>query len=130
MVEPASACVTRHHHPAPRPTDDLAAVTEHLDLHDAVHVGHSTGGGEVVRCIARHGETRVARAALISSVPPLMVRTDANAGGLPKSVFDGFQEQVASGRSAFYRDLAAGAFYGFSRPGVQPLEAMIDNWWQ
>ena len=85
--------------------DDLAAVTAHLDLQDAVHVGHSTGGGEVVRYIARHGESRVAKAVLISSVPPLMVQTDANPGGLPKSVFDGLQAQVATGRSQFYRDL-------------------------
>lgn len=74
-------------------------MTEHLDLHDAVHIGHSTGGGEVVRYIARHGESRVSKAVLISSVPPLMVQTDANPGGLPKSVFDGFQAQVAAGRS-------------------------------
>jgi non-heme chloroperoxidase len=110
--------------------DDLAAVTGHLDLHDAIHVGHSTGGGEVVRYIARHGQSRVARAVLISSVPPLMVQTDANPGGLPKSVFDGLQEQVATGRSVFYRDLAAGPFYGFNRPGVKPVEAIIENWWR
>jgi non-heme chloroperoxidase len=110
--------------------DDLATVTEHLDLHDAIHVGHSTGGGEVVRYIARHGQSRVARAVLISSVPPLMVQTDANPGGLPKSVFDGLQEQVATGRSVFYRDLAAGPFYGFNRPGVKPVEAIIENWWR
>ena len=85
--------------------DDLAAVTAHLDLRDAVHVGHSTGGGEVARYLARHGESRVAKAVLISSVPPLMVQTDANPGGLPKKVFDGFQEQVAAHRSQFYRDL-------------------------
>jgi non-heme chloroperoxidase len=110
--------------------DDLAAVVEHLDLHDAVHVGHSTGGGEVVRYIARHGESRVAKAVLISSVPPLMVQTAANPGGLPKSVFDGFQDQVAQHRSVFYRDLAAGPFYGFNRPGVEPVQAIIDNWWR
>ena len=97
--------------------DDLAAVVEHLDLRDAVHVGHSTGGGEVVRYIARHGESRVAKAVLISSVPPLMGQTDANPGGLPKSVFGGFQEQTATNWSNFYRDLAAGPFYGFNRPG-------------
>jgi non-heme chloroperoxidase len=96
--------------------DDLAAVTAHLDLRDAVHVGHSTGGGEVVRYIARHGESRVAKAVLISSVPPLMVRTDANPGGLPKSVF--------------YRALPSGPFYGFNRPGVEPSEAIIENWWR
>src|SRR6201990_770427 len=110
--------------------DDLAAVTEHLDLRDAVHVGHSTGGGEVVRYIARHGESRVARAVLISSVPPLMVQTSANPGGLPKSVFDDMQAQLAANRSVFYRQLAAGPFYGFNRPGVQPVEAIIQNWWR
>src|SRR5690242_8086122 len=110
--------------------DDMAAVTAHLDLHDAIHVGHSTGGGEVVRYIARHGESRVAKAVLISSVPPLMVQTDANPGGLPKEVFDGFQVQVATNRSRFYRDLAAGPFYGFNRPGAQSSEAIIENWWR
>ncbi len=110
--------------------DDLAALTAHLDLHDAVHVGHSTGGGEVVRYLARHGESRVARAVLISSVPPLMVQTEANPGGLPKSVFDGFQVQVAEHRSDFYRELAAGAFYGFNRPGATASEAIIENWWR
>ena len=110
--------------------DDLAAVVEHLDLQDAVHIGHSTGGGEVVRYLARHGERRVAKAVLISSVPPLMVQTEANPGGLPKSVFDGFQAQVATGRSAFYRELASGPFYGFNRPGVEPSEAIIENWWR
>ena len=107
--------------------DDLAAVTAHLDLHDAVHVGHSTGGGEVVRYLARHGQDRVAEAVLISAVPPLMVQTDANPGGLPKSVFDGIQEQVATNRSNFYRDLPSGPFYGFNRPGVEPSEAIIAN---
>jgi non-heme chloroperoxidase len=110
--------------------DDLAAVVEHLDLHDAVHVGHSTGGGEVVRYIARHGESRVAKAVLISAVPPLMVQTDANPGGLPKKVFDDIQAQVATNRSAFYRDLPSTAFYGFNRPGVEPIEAIIQNWWR
>jgi non-heme chloroperoxidase len=110
--------------------DDLAALTEHLDLHDAVHVGHSTGGGEVVRYIARHGESRVAKAVLISAVPPLMVQTEANPGGLPKSVFDGLQEQTATNRSNFYRELPSTAFYNFNRPGVEPQEAIIQNWWR
>jgi non-heme chloroperoxidase len=110
--------------------DDLAAVTEHLDLHDAVHVGHSTGGGEVVHYIARHGESRVARAVLISSVPPLMVQTDANPGGLPKSVFDDLQAQLAANRSEFYRALPSGPFYGYNRPGAEPSEAIIQNWWR
>ncbi len=110
--------------------DDLAAVTAHLDLQNAIHVGHSTGGGEVVRYIARHGESRVAKAVLISSVPPLMVQTEANPGGLPKSVFDDLQAQLAASRSEFYRALPSGPFYGFNRPGVQPSEAIIENWWR
>ncbi|PRC44146.1 alpha/beta hydrolase [Mycobacterium sp. ITM-2017-0098] len=109
--------------------DDLAELTAHLDLHDAIHVGHSTGGGEVVRYVARH-ESRVAKAAIISAVPPLMVRTDANPEGLPKSVFDDLQAQLAANRSVFYRDLPAGPFYGFNRPGVEPQQAVIDNWWR
>ena len=110
--------------------DDLAALTAHLDLEDAVHVGHSTGGGEVVRYIARHGEGRVAKAVLIDAVPPLMVQTDANPGGLPKSVFDDYQAQLAANRSEFYRAVASGPFYGFNRPGARPSEAIIENWWR
>jgi non-heme chloroperoxidase len=110
--------------------DDLAAVTAHLDLKNAIHVGHSTGGGEVVRYLARHGENRVAKAALISAVPPLMVKTSANPGGLPKAVFDDLQAQLAANRSKFYRDLPEGPFYGFNRPGVKPIEAVIANWWR
>ena len=100
--------------------DDLAALTAHLDLQNAVHVGHSTGGGEVAHYLARHGESRVAKAVLISSVPPLMVQTEANPGGLPKEVFDGFQAQVAAGRSQFYRDLAAGPFMVSTVPALRP----------
>jgi non-heme chloroperoxidase len=110
--------------------DDLLAVVEHLDLKDAVHVGHSTGGGEVVRYIARHGESRVAKAVLISAVPPIMVQTEANPGGLPKSVFDGIQEQVATNRSSFYRELPSTAFYGYNRDGVERNDAIIGNWWR
>ena len=110
--------------------DDLAAVVEHLDLRDAVHVGHSTGGGEVVHYLARHGESRAAKAALISAVPPLMVKTAANPGGLPKEVFDGLQAQLAASRSKFYYDLPAGPFYGFNRPGAEPSQAVIWNWWR
>jgi non-heme chloroperoxidase len=117
-------------HDMDRYADDLAALTNHLDLRDAVHIGHSTGGGEVARYIGRHGEDRVAKAVLISSVPPLMVQTDANPGGLPKSVFDGFQEQVATRRSMFYRDLPEGPFYGFNRPGVEASKGIVDNWWR
>ena len=110
--------------------DDLAELTAHLDLNDALHVGHSTGGGEVTRYLARNGENRVAAAVLISSVPPLMVKTPANPGGLPKEVFDGFQAQVASNRAQFYRDLPEGPFYGYNRPGAKPLEGVIANWWR
>jgi non-heme chloroperoxidase len=110
--------------------DDLAALTAHLDLKSAVHVGHSTGGGEVTRYLGRHGESRVAKAVLISSVPPLMVKTPANPGGLPKEVFDGLQAQLAANRSQFYRDLPEGPFYGFNRPGVKGSEAVIANWWR
>ena len=110
--------------------DDLAALTAHLDLTDAIHVGHSTGGGEVVHYLARHGDSRVAKAAIISAVPPLMVKTEANPGGLPKEVFDGFQAQLAANRSQFYREVAAGPFYGFNRPGVESSEPIIQNWWR
>ena len=110
--------------------DDLAAVVAHLDVQDAVHIGHSTGGGEVVRYIARHGESLVAKAVLISSVPPLMVQTDANPEGLPKSVFDDFQRQTATRRSEFYRELASGPFYGFNRPDREFSEAIVANWWR
>jgi non-heme chloroperoxidase len=110
--------------------DDLAAVTGQLELQNAIHVGHSTGGGEVVRYLARHGENRVAKAAIISAVPPLMVRTDANPGGLPKEVFDDFQAQLATNRSEFYRAVAAGPFYNYNRPGAKPSEAIIQNWWR
>jgi non-heme chloroperoxidase len=110
--------------------DDLAAVTAHLDLKNAIHVGHSTGGGEVVHYLARHGESRVAKAAIISAVPPLMVKTPANPLGLPKSVFDDLQAQLAANRSEFYRALPVGPFYGFNRPGVKSSEAVIQNWWR
>lgn len=110
--------------------DDLAAVVKHLDLRDAIHVGHSTGGGEVVHYLARHGEGRASKAAIISAVPPLMVRTAANPGGLPKEVFDGYQTQLAANRSQLYHDIAAGPFFGFNRPGAKVSEAAILNWWR
>ncbi|MDR3663614.1 MAG: alpha/beta hydrolase [Mycobacterium sp.] len=119
-----------HGHDMDHYADDLAAVVEHLDLTDALHVGHSTGGGEVVRYLSRHGQDRAAKAVLISSVPPLMVKTDANPGGVPKQVFDDLQAQVAANRSGLYRDFAAGPFFGFNRPGVESSEAIIENWWR
>jgi non-heme chloroperoxidase len=110
--------------------DDLAAVTTHLNLKDAIHVGHSTGGGEVTRYLARHGDGGVSKAAIISAVPPLMLKTAANPLGLPKSVFDDLQAQLAANRSQFYRDLPTGPFYGFNRPGAKSSEAIIENWWR
>ena len=110
--------------------DDLAVLTTHLNLKNAIHVGHSTGGGEVAHYIARHGESRVAKAVLISSVPPIMVKTAANPGGLPKKVFDDWQAQVATNRAQFYRDVPAGPFYGFNRPGAKVHEGVIQNWWR
>src|SRR3989440_12596238 len=110
--------------------DDLAAVTAHLDLKKAIHVGHSTGGGEVVHYIARHGANRVAKAVLISAVPPLMVKTPGNPGGLPKEVFDGFQKQVATNRAQIYPDVPTGPFYGFNRPGAKASQGIIQNWWR
>jgi non-heme chloroperoxidase len=109
--------------------DDLAALTKKLDLKQAIHIGHSTGGGEVVRYVARN-ENRVAKAVIISAVPPLMVKTPANPGGLPKDVFDGLQAQLAANRSRFYLDLASGPFYGYNRPGAKADEAIIRNWWR
>lgn len=110
--------------------DDLKVVVDHLDLSDAIHVGHSTGGGEVVHYLARHGEARAAKAALLCAVPPLMVQTDSNPEGLPKSVFDDLQAQLAANRSEFYRALPSGPFYGYNREGVEPSEAVIENWWR
>ena len=110
--------------------DDLAALTAHLDLKNAIHVGHSTGGGEVARYLGRHGESRVAEAVLISAVPPIMVKTSANPGGLPIEVFDGLRKALADNRAQFYLDFASGPFYGFNRPGAKPIPGVIQNWWR
>ncbi|MBC2658275.1 alpha/beta hydrolase [Pseudomonas sp. MSSRFD41] len=110
--------------------DDVAAVVKHLGVQKAVHVGHSTGGGEVVRYIARHPEDAVAKAVLISAVPPLMVKTQHNPEGLPKSVFDDLQAQLEANRAQFYQDIPAGPFYGYNRPGAIPSEGVIRNWWR
>jgi non-heme chloroperoxidase len=110
--------------------DDLAALTAHLDLKNAIHVGHSTGGGEVTHYLGRHGESRVAKAVLISAVPPLMVKTPANPAGTPKEVFDGFQASLAANRAQFYMDVPTGPFYGYNRPGAKPSQGVIQNWWR
>ncbi|MCO8578454.1 alpha/beta hydrolase [Burkholderia multivorans] len=110
--------------------DDVAAVVDHLGVQGAVHVGHSTGGGEVIHYVARHGEDRVSKAVLISAVPPLMVKTDKNPGGLPKDVFDNMQAQLAANRAQFYYDVPAGPFYGYNRAGAKPSQGVIWNWWR
>ncbi|MFJ3403845.1 alpha/beta fold hydrolase [Promicromonospora sp. NPDC090134] len=110
--------------------DDLAALAEHLDVTDAIHVGHSAGGGEVARYIGRHGESRVAKVVLISAVTPSTALSDANPDGLPQSAFEGLQAQLAASRTTFFRELPAGPFYGFNRPGVETVDAIVDNWWR
>ena len=108
--------------------DDLATLTEKLDLKNAIHVGHSTGGGEVARYIGRHGSKRVAMAVLISAVPPLMVKTEKNPGGLPLSVFDGLRAQLVANRAEFYKDITL-PFYGYNRPGAKISEGIREHWW-
>ena len=108
--------------------DDLAALTEKLDLKNAIHVGHSTGGGEVARYIGRHGTKRVAEAVLLSAVPPLMVKTENNPGGLPLSVFDDLRAQLAANRPQFYKDLTI-PFYSYNRPGAKISEGIREHWW-
>jgi non-heme chloroperoxidase len=110
---------------------DVAALAAHLDLKDAIHVGHSTGGGEVARYVAQYGSGgRVAKAVLIGAVPPIMLKTPANPGGLPIEVFDGFRSAQAANRAQFFRDVPAGPFYGFNRPGAEVSQGIIDNWWR
>ncbi|WP_132254308.1 alpha/beta fold hydrolase [Methylobacterium segetis] len=109
---------------------DVAALAAALDLREAIHVGHSTGGGEVARYVARAEPGRVSRAVLIGAVPPVMVRSEANPGGLPIAVFDGFRAALAANRAQFYRDVPAGPFYGFTRAGAQVSQGIVDNWWR
>ncbi|KQP37267.1 haloperoxidase [Methylobacterium sp. Leaf104] len=111
---------------------DAFAVVEALDLRNAVHIGHSTGGGEVARYVARHGEPagRVAKAVLVSAVPPLMLKTDANPDGLPRDVFDGFRAATAGNRAQFFLDVASGPFYGFNRDGATVMPGVVQNWWR
>jgi non-heme chloroperoxidase len=109
---------------------DASTVVDHLDLRNAIHVGHSTGGGEAVRYVARHGRDRVAKLVLISAVPPLMLKTEGNPGGLPLDVFDDLRRQLAANRAQFYFDFASGPFYGYNRPGAATSQAVIWNWWR
>src|SRR4051812_26617200 len=108
---------------------DVAELTDALDLKDAVHIGHSTGGGEVARYVARAKKGRVAKAVLVSAVPPIMVKTEANPGGLSIEVFDGLRAALAANRAQFYVDLPTGPFYGFNRPGAKISQGVINNWW-
>ncbi len=110
--------------------DDLAALIEHLDLTQAVLVGHSTGGGEVARYIGRHGTGRVAKAVLVGAVPPQMLQTPANPGGLPIEVFDGFRAAYLADRAQFFLEVASGPFFGFNRPGAKISQGLIQSWWQ
>ena len=109
---------------------DVAALAEALDLRNAIHVGHSTGGGEVTRYVARHGKGRVAKAVLISAIPPVMVKSAKNPGGLPIEVFDGYRAALAANRAQLYLDIASGPFYGYNRPGAAISEGTIRNWWR
>lgn len=111
---------------------DVSAVVEHLDLHDAVHIGHSTGGGQVARYVARYGQPqgRVAKAVLVSAVPPLMLKTESNPEGTDLSVFDGFRAALTANRAEFFQAVASGPFYGFNRPGVTTSEPVVANWWR
>ncbi|MGA0597717.1 alpha/beta fold hydrolase [Enterovirga sp. CN4-39] len=111
---------------------DAAAVAEHLDLWNVVHIGHSTGGGEATHYVARHGQTagRVSKLIIVGAVPPVMVKSAANPGGLPTEVFDGLRRALAANRSQFYVDLPTGPFYSFNRPGATPIPAVVQNWWR
>ena len=109
---------------------DIAAVVEHLNLKDTVHIGHSTGGGEAAHYVARHGKGRAKKLVLIAAVPPIMVKTPANPGGLPIEVFDGLRKTLADNRAQFYLDFASGPFYGFNRPNEKPIPGVIQNWWR
>ena len=121
-----------HGHDMDHYAADAAAVAAALDLRNAVHIGHSTGGGEVARYVARHGEPegRVAKAVLVAAVPPLMLRTDDNPEGTPREVFDGFRAALAGNRAQFFRDVPAGPFYGFNRENAETMEGVIQNWWR
>jgi non-heme chloroperoxidase len=110
--------------------DDLFELISSLGLEQAIHVGHSTGGGEVVRFLARHGTARAAKAAILGAIPPVMLKSEKNPGGLPMEVFDGYRAALAANRAQLYRDVASGPFYGFNRPGATVSEGVINNWWR
>ena len=110
--------------------DDVADLVSALDLRDVIHVGHSTGGGEVVHYLGRHGTARAAKAAILGAVPPVMVKSEKNPGGLPIEVFDGFRAALAANRAQFYREIPEGPFYGFNREGAAVSQGVIDNWWR
>jgi len=109
---------------------DVIALAKHLDLRAAIHAGHSTGGGEVAHYVARAEQGRVSKAVLIGAVPPIMLKTDANPGGLPMEVFDGFRSALAANRAQFFLDIPSGPFYGFNRPGANVSQGVIQNWWR
>lgn len=109
---------------------DAAALTEHLNLKDAVHIGHSTGGGEAAAYVARHGKGRVAKLIMVAAIPPLMLKTATNPNGTPMDVFDGFRSALAANRAQFYMDVASGPFYGFNRPNAKVSQGSIQNWWR
>ncbi|WP_165225945.1 alpha/beta fold hydrolase [Affinirhizobium pseudoryzae] len=109
---------------------DAAALAEHLNLKDAVHIGHSTGGGEAAAYVARHGKGRVAKLIMVAAIPPLMLKTATNPNGTPMDVFDGFRSALAANRAQFYMDVASGPFYGFNRPGAKVSQGSIQNWWR
>jgi non-heme chloroperoxidase len=119
-------------HDMDRYAADVVALAEHLDLRSAVHIGHSTGGGEAARYVAKHGQPqqRVAKLVLIGAVPPIMLKTPASPGGLGIEVFDGLRTAITASRTQFYTDLASGPFYGFNRPGVTPIASVVQNWWR
>ncbi|SAL09721.1 chloride peroxidase [Caballeronia sordidicola] len=121
---------TAHGHDMATYAADAAAVADHLDLKDAIHVGHSTGGGEAAAYVARHGKSRVAKVVLVSAVPPIMVKSASNPEGTPIEVFDDLRKQLAANRAQFFRDVASGPFYGFNRAGASVSEGVIGNWWR
>lgn len=119
-----------HGHDMDHYAADVAAVVEHLDLRNAIHIGHSTGGGEAARYVARHGKDRVAKLVLIGAVPPIMLKTATSPGGLPIEVFDDLRKELAANRAQFYLEFAGGPFYGYNRPDAKPSQAVIWNWWR